>query len=612
MHLYSRTGISRFRTAQEIDALASPVALLSWLSGASAQGVRAMSVRLGEILVKESLITQEQLQKALDFQRQHGGKLGSCLTKLGFISDDDITSVLSRQYGVPSINLKYYEIDPTVIKLIPQDTAVRYQVIPLSRVGSTLTIAMTDPTNVFAMDDIKFMTGFNVEPVVASESAIAEAIGRFYGAVESDEELSRVMKDLTGADEDLELAAEEQEMDAATLEKAAEEAPIIKLVNLILTDAVKRGASDIHIEPYETELRVRFRIDGVLQQVMNPPLKLKDAITSRLKIMSKLDISEKRLPQDGRIMIKYRQDGKRKDLDFRVSTVPTIHGEKIVLRLLDKENLRLDMTKLGFEPESLKKFERNILRPYGMVLVTGPTGSGKTNTLYSSVARLNTVETNIMTAEDPVEFQLPGVNQVQMKEQIGLNFAAALRAFLRQDPNIILVGEVRDFETAEIAVKAALTGHLVLSTLHTNDAPSTISRLMNMGIEPFLVATSVNLICAQRLVRRICSNCKEQIDVPEQALIDAGFTSEEAKTAKIYHGKGCSVCNKGGYKGRTGLYEVMEINDELRELILVGASALELKKKALEQGMLTLRRSGLTKVMAGQTTLEEVLRETVL
>ncbi len=448
--------------------------------------------------------------------------------------------------------------------------------------------------------------------VIQAGPDIAKASGRVYGADESDEELTRVMKDLTGADEDLELAAEEQEIDAATLEKAAEEAPIIKLVNLILTDAVKRGASDIHIEPYETELRVRFRIDGVLQQVMNPPLKLRDAITSRLKIMSKLDISEKRLPQDGRIMIKYRQDGKRKDLDFRVSTVPTIHGEKLVLRLLDKENLRLDMTKLGFEPESLKKFERNILRPYGMVLVTGPTGSGKTNTLYSSVARLNTLETNIMTAEDPVEFQLQGVNQVQMKEQIGLNFAAALRAFLRQDPNIILVGEIRDFETAEIAVKAALTGHLVLSTLHTNDAPSTISRLMNMGIEPFLVATSVNLICAQRLVRRVCQNCKEQLDVPEQALIDAGFTPEEAKTAKIYHGKGCSACNKGGYKGRTGLYEVMEINDELRELILVGASALELKKKALEQGMFTLRRSGLVKVMAGMTTLEEVLRETVL
>jgi type IV pilus assembly protein PilB len=572
-----------------------------------------MSVRLGEILVKEALITQDQLQKALEFQRSNGGKLGSCLTKMGFITDDDITGVLSRQYGVPSINLKFYEIDPTVIKLIPQDTASRYQVIPLSRVGSVLTIAMTDPTNVFAMDDIKFMTGFNVEPVVASESAIGEAISRFYGGGEGNhEELSKMMKDLAMDDQELELAADEAEMDTATLERAAEEAPIIKLVNLILTDSVKRGASDIHIEPYELEMRVRFRIDGVLQTVMSPPLRLKDAITSRLKIMAKLDIAEKRLPQDGRIMIKYKADGKKKELDFRVSTVPTLYGEKIVLRLLDKENLRLDMTKLGFEQESLTKFQRNILKPYGMVLVTGPTGSGKTNTLYSSVAQLNQVDTNIMTAEDPVEFQLAGINQVQMKEQIGLNFAAALRAFLRQDPNIILVGEIRDFETAEIAVKAALTGHLVLSTLHTNDAPSTISRLMNMGIEPFLVATSVNLICAQRLVRRICSNCKTELEVPEQALIDAGYTPEEVKTVKIYHGKGCSTCNKGGYKGRTGLYEVMEINDELRELILVGASALELKKKAIEQGMITLRRSGLIKVSLGHTTMEEVLRETVL
>src|SRR6267143_1953286 len=404
-----------------------------------------MSVRLGEILVKESLITQDQLQKALEFQRANGGKLGSCLTKMGFITDDDITGVLSRQYRVPSINLKYYEIDPNVIKLIPQDTASRYQVIPLSRVGSVLTIAMTDPTNVFAMDDIKFMTGFNVEPVVASESAIGDAITRFYGGSSTNqEEISNLMKDLVDEDNELELAAEESELDTATLEKAAEEAPIIKLVNLILTDSVKRGASDIHIEPYELEMRVRFRVDGQLQTVMTPPLRLKDAITSRLKIMAKLDIAEKRLPQDGRIMIK-----------------------------------------LGFEAESLKKFERNILKPYGMVLVTGPTGSGKTNTLYSSVATLNTVDTNIMTAEDPVEFQLAGINQVQMKEQIGLNFAAALRAFLRQDPNIILVGEIRDFETAEIGVKAALTGHLVLSTLHTNDAPSTISRLMNMGIEPF-------------------------------------------------------------------------------------------------------------------------------
>src|SRR6266478_5491235 len=391
-----------------------------------------MSVRLGEILVKESLITQDQLQKALEFQRANGGKLGSCLTKMGFITDDDITGVLSRQYGVPSINLKFYEIDPNVIKLIPQDTALRYQVIPLSRVGSVLTIAMTDPTNVFAMDDIKFMTGFNVEPVVASESAIGDAIVRFYGGTTNNqEEISNLMKDLVDEDNELELAAEESELDTATLEKAAEEAPIIKLVNLILTDSVKRGASDIHIELYELEMRVRFRVDGQLSTVMTPPLRLKDAITSRLKI-------------------KYKADGKKKELDFRVSTVPTLYGEKVVMRLLDKENLRLDMTKLGFEAESLKKFERNILKPYGMVLVTGPTGSGKTNTLYSSVATLNTVDTNIMTAEDPVEFQLAGINQVQMKEQIGLNFAAALRAFLRQDPNIILVGEIRDFETAEI------------------------------------------------------------------------------------------------------------------------------------------------------------------
>jgi type IV pilus assembly protein PilB len=572
-----------------------------------------MSSRLGEILVKESLITSDQLRKAQDYQKQHGGRLGTSLMKLGFVSDDEISQVLSRQYGVPSINLKYYEVDANVIRLIPQETALRYQVVPLSRVGATLTIAMTDPTNVFAMDDIKFMTGFNVEPVVASETDINEAIGKFYGEASSVEELSKVMKDLAAEEaEGLELAAEEAELDAAALEKAAEEAPIIKLVNLILTDAVKRGASDIHLEPYDKELRVRLRIDGILQTVMTPPLKLKDAMTSRVKIMSKLDISEKRLPQDGRIMLKYVRDGKKKELDFRVSTVPTLFGEKIVMRLLDKENLRLDMTKLGFEPESLEKFERAILKPYGMVLVTGPTGSGKTNTLYSSVSRLNKPETNIMTAEDPVEFQLPGINQVQMKDQIGLNFATALRAFLRQDPNIILVGEIRDFETAEIAVKAALTGHLVLSTLHTNDAPSTISRLMNMGIEPFLVATSVNLFGAQRLIRRICTGCKEAMEIPQQTLLDAGFSPEEAKTLTIYQGKGCQTCNNTGYKGRVALYEIMEMNDELRELVLVGASALELKKKALDQGMITLRKSGLIKVAAGLTTLEEVLRETIL
>src|SRR5579872_1582738 len=570
-----------------------------------------MSQRLGDLLVREKVINNDQLEKALKAQKETGGRLGSVLVKLGFLSDEEVTNFLSRQYGVPAINLQFFEIDPNVVKLIPHETARKHQILPLSRVGASLTIAMVDPTNVFAMDDIKFMTGFNIEPVVASESSIMERIDRAYATPEDEaENLDDIMASM-GDEADVELQAEAEELATSDLEKSAEEAPIVKLVNLILTDAVKRGASDIHIEPYEKEYRVRFRIDGQLQNIMQPPLKLKDAITSRIKIMSKLDISEKRLPQDGRIMIKYLKDGKKKELDFRVSTVPTLFGEKIVMRLLDKENLRLDMTKLGFEQESLEKFAKAILRPYGMVLVTGPTGSGKTNTLYSSVAKLNTPETNIMTAEDPVEFQLAGINQVQMKEQIGLNFASALRAFLRQDPNIILVGEIRDFETAEIAVKAALTGHLVLSTLHTNDAPSTITRLMNMGIEPFLVATSVNLICAQRLVRRICKECAEVVEVPQQTLIEEGYSPEEAKTVKIMKGKGCGVCNNTGYKGRAGLYEVMEVDDEIRELVLVGASAVELKKKAIERGMITLRRSGLIKVAAGVTTLEEVARETI-
>jgi type IV pilus assembly protein PilB len=571
-----------------------------------------MSQRLGDLLVKEKVITQEQLEQATKLQKESHSRLASALVKLGFLSDEDVTNFLSRQYGVPAINLSYFEIDPAVVKLIPFETAKRYQILPLSRVGASLTIAMVDPTNVFAMDDIKFMTGFNIEPVVASESSILAGIDKAYGT-SKEEELESVMQSMNEAGEgtDIEVQNEEQELELRELEKAADEAPIVKLVNLVLTDAVKRGASDIHMEPYEKEFRVRFRIDGVLQLIMNPPLKLKDAITSRLKIMAKLDISEKRLPQDGRIMLKMQIGGKKKQLDFRVSTLPTLWGEKIVLRLLDKENLRLDMTKLGFEPESLVKFEKAILKPYGMVLVTGPTGSGKTNTLYSSISQLNQPDTNIMTAEDPVEFQLGGVNQVQMKEQIGLNFATALRAFLRQDPNIILVGEIRDFETAEIAIKAALTGHLVLSTLHTNGAPETITRLMNMGIEPFLVATSVHLICAQRLVRRICKDCAEPVEVPPQALIDEGYTPEESKTVQIMKGKGCVTCNKTGYKGRTGLYEVMEVDDEIRELVLVGASAVELKKKAIERGMITLRRSGLIKVAAGWTTLEEVARETI-
>ncbi|MCL5005241.1 MAG: type IV-A pilus assembly ATPase PilB [Acidobacteria bacterium] len=573
--------------------------------------------KLGELLIKEKLITPAQLQEALDHQRANGGRLGSSLVRLGVLTEDEITSVLSRQYGIPSINLAYFEVDPSVIKLIPIETALKYQVLPLSRVGSSLTLAMVDPTNVFAMDDIKFMTGFNIEPVVASESAITEAITKHYGSIE-ERERKREIEDLVnfideGQTDSIELEAEDEStLNLAALEKAAEEAPVIKLVNYILTDAVKRGASDIHLEPYEKEYRIRYRVDGVLETVMQPPVKLRDAIISRIKIMAKLDISEKRLPQDGRIMIRMMHKGKKKQLDFRVSVLPTLHGEKVVMRLLDKESLRLDMTMLGFEPESLEKFQAAIFKPYGMVLVTGPTGSGKTNTLYSSIAQLNKPDINIMTAEDPVEFQLPGINQVQMKEQIGLNFAMALRSFLRQDPNIIMVGEIRDFETAEIAIKAALTGHLVLSTLHTNDAPVTISRLMNMGIEPFLVATSVHLICAQRLTRRICQECKVEREVSPQVLADAGFTREEVKKAKVYRGAGCSACNNKGYKGRIGLYEVLEVTDELRELILVGASALELRKKAIEQGMISLRRSGLLKVMAGLTTLEEVIRETML
>jgi type IV pilus assembly protein PilB len=584
-----------------------------------------MAVRIGELLLKEKRITPDQLQEALNYQKANGGKLGYNLVKMGFVKDEELTALLSKQYGVPSINLSQFEIDPAVIKLIPAETAQKYQIVPLSRSGATLTIAMTDPTNVFAMDDIKFMTGYNVEPVVASETAVAEAIARYYAAAvkaasggtttaggsalemaaKSIEEMS-----ISGAD-DVEVLDDLEEISAESLEKQGGEAPVIKLVNVVLMSAIQKGASDIHIEPYEKEFRVRYRIDGILYNIMAPPMKMRDAITSRIKIMSKLDIAEKRLPQDGRIKIRFADNGKSKDIDFRVSCLPTLFGEKIVMRLLDKDKLMLDMTKLGFESESLARFEVAIGKPWGMVLVTGPTGSGKTNTLYSSLAKINTPETNIMTAEDPVEFNLPGINQVQVRENIGLNFAAALRSFLRQDPNIILVGEIRDFETAEIAVKASLTGHLVLSTLHTNDAPSTINRLMNMGIEPFLVASSVNLICAQRLVRRICANCKTDHPTPAQALVQAGFSAEDAKTVVPKKGNGCEKCNNTGYKGRVGLYEVMEVTEELRELILVGASGLELRRKAIEEGMLTLRMSGLRKVKDGLTTIEEVARETV-
>jgi type IV pilus assembly protein PilB len=554
---------------------------------------------------------------ALKHQRQHGGRLGSILINLGFVDDDDITSVLSRQYGVPSINLAYFEIDPSVIKLIPVETAQKYLVVPLSRVGSTLTIATADPTNVFAMDDIKFMTGFNVEPVVASEASIQDALEKYYGtphAIELKKVYQEIANDKDKESFELDLEASgdsEQEISVDELQRSSEEAPIIKLVNLVLSDSIKKGASDIHIEPYEKDFRVRFRIDGILYNMMNPPLRLRDAITSRIKIMGKMDISEKRLPQDGRIKIRTSFDGKRKDIDYRVSTLPTLFGEKIVMRILDRDTLPLDMSKLGLEEISLKRIETGILKPYGMVLVTGPTGSGKTSTLYSALNRLNTPEINIMTAEDPVEYNFRGINQVQIKEGIGLTFAAALRSFLRQDPNIILVGEIRDFETTEIAIKAALTGHLVLSSVHTNDAPSTITRLLNMGIEPFLVATSVHLICAQRLIRKICGECKVEVKTPLQALIDFGFAAEDAKSVQTFKGEGCRTCSGTGYKGRLGLYEVMEISEDIQELILVGASAREIKRKAVEEGMLTLRSSGLAKIKAGLTTLDEVMRETL-
>ena len=570
-----------------------------------------MQEKLGEALIKAGRIDKGKLQQALQYQKEQGGRLGSALVSLNFLSESELVQFLSKHFGVPSVDLSNMEIDEGVIKIIPADIARKYTVLPVTKAGAKVTLAMIDPSNVFAMDDIKFMTGYQVQPVLASESAIRLAIDKYYGSTHA-VELKKVMDDLSEeADSDLEVLEEDEELDLASLEEESETAPVVKLVNLILTDAIKRGASDIHIEPYEKEYRVRYRIDGILYPVMNPPLKLREAITSRAKIMAKLDIAEKRLPQDGRIKIRTRIGGKPKNLDYRVSVLPTLFGEKIVMRLLDKDNLMLDLTRLGFEAEPLRKFEQAILKPYGMVLVTGPTGSGKTNTLYSAMQRVNTPEVNIMTAEDPVEFNIAGINQVQMKEQIGLNFAATLRSFLRQDPNIILVGEIRDFETAEVAIKAAMTGHLVLSTLHTNDAPSAVSRLMNMGIEPFLVATSVHLVVAQRLVRRICSFCKEPVDVPPAALINAGFREQEVRSLRLFRGTGCDRCNKTGYKGRVGLYEVMEIGDELREMILSGASAYELRQRAIELGMISLRGSGLQKIRGGMTTIEEVIRETV-
>jgi type IV pilus assembly protein PilB len=560
-----------------------------------------LNERIGELLVKQNLLTTEQLRKAREEAKSQGHRLGAQITKLGFLQENQLSEFVAKQYGVPDINLDEFDIDPAVIQLIPEEVAQKHSVVPVNRAGSTLILATADPSNIFAIDDIKFLTGYNVEVVVASEEQIKRAIDRYY-------DKASALDDIMGNfdDSDMEVVAGDEDVDVSALAKESEDAPVVKLVNLILTDAVKRSASDIHIEPYEKEFRVRYRIDGVLYEVMKPPLKLKSAITSRIKIMSELDIAERRLPQDGRIKLKM---GRGREMDYRVSVLPTLFGEKTVMRLLDKSNLQLDMTKLGFEQAQLDVFLHAIHQPFGMVLVTGPTGSGKTTTLYSALSELNKISENISTAEDPVEFNLMGINQVQMHDDIGLNFAAALRSFLRQDPDIIMVGEIRDFETAEIAVKAALTGHMVLSTLHTNDAPSTINRLLNMGIEPFLVASSVNAIVAQRLARRVCGECREQdVETLKEAMLAAGLSEEEARATKPMKGRGCSNCSNTGYRGRVALYEVMRVGEELKEFILNGASATEIKREAIRLGMLTLRRSALNKFMEGVTTLSEVHR----
>ena len=560
-----------------------------------------MNERIGELLVKENLLSPEQLRKARDEARTGGGRLGAQITKLGFLEESELSDFVAKQYGVPGIDLDEFEVDPAVIQLIPEEVALKHTVLPVNRAGSTLILATADPSNIFAIDDIKFLTGYNIEVVVASEEAIKRAVDRFYDQTSS---LDDVMADFD--DSDLEVIQDDEDLDIGELARESEDAPVVKLVNLILTDAIKKIASDIHIEPYEKEFRVRYRIDGVLYEVMKPPMKLKNAITSRVKIMSELDIAERRLPQDGRIKLKL---GRGREMDYRVSVLPTLFGEKTVLRLLDKSNLQLDMTKLGFESEQLEVFKNSIHQPYGMVLVTGPTGSGKTTTLYSALSELNKTSENISTAEDPVEYNLAGINQVQMHEDIGLNFAASLRSFLRQDPDIIMVGEVRDFETAEIAVKAALTGHMVLSTLHTNDAPSTINRLLNMGIEPFLVSSSVNCIVAQRLARRVCEECTEpDPETRVDELVRAGMEEIKANDVTPYRGRGCRTCSETGFKGRVALYEVMPIGDELKEFVLNGASATELKREAIRLGMVTLRQSALHKLAEGITTMNEVFR----
>jgi type IV pilus assembly protein PilB len=558
--------------------------------------------RLGEILLREGLVTRDQLAQALTEQKNTKHRLGYVLVKLGLVQELEITKVLARQYRMPAVDLTRFEVDPKIIKLVPADMATKSVVLPLKREGRTLTVAMADPTDLGLLEDLKFITRFDLFPVIAGEYTLRNLIEKYYEA--SDQQLQSILKDMEETGEDVEVV--EAEEDEAVTQAQIDDAPVVKLINGLLTDAVRRGASDIHIEPFEHEIRVRYRIDGALLEIMRPPLKMKAALTSRVKILSQLNIAERRVPQDGRLKLKM---GSRV-IDFRVSTLPVLFGEKIVLRILDKGNLTLDLTKFGFEPKAEKDLMKAILNPYGMVLVTGPTGSGKTTTLYSALSRINTPEVNIMTAEDPVEYNLMGINQVLVRTEIGLTFAAALKAFLRQDPNIIMIGEVRDLETGGIAIKAALTGHLVLSTLHTNDAPSTITRMIDMGIEAFNVASAVNLVVAQRLIRRICKDCKGVHQYTDPELAALGTDLEKLKALTFMKGSGCDTCSGTGYKGRAGLYEVMALSPELRRMILRGASVAEIRDQAVVEGMLTLRMDGMKKIERGVTTLEEVVKET--
>ena len=572
-----------------------------------------MGSNLGELLVREKILTAEQLRSALEYQKKNEVPLSSAFISLGYVSAGDMAQALSRLLGYPFIDLDQFEVYPEVVSLIQLETAKKYMVLPIHRIRAFLTLAMVDPTDLDIIEDIKFRTGLNIQPVIASETALMQGISKYYG--ESHEMKAKEILEEIELNDDSKVSIIEDIKDDYDVEEAGQsagEAPVITLVNKIFIEAIKKGASDVHFEPYETSFRIRYRIDGTLYEMMNLPMKYKNPVVSRVKILSMLDIAEKRLPQDGRIKMKVKLDkGGRKEVDMRISVMPTIFGEKIVSRILDREMLKLDMTMLGFEPESLDVFKKSIIKPWGIILVTGPTGSGKTNTLYSAISNLNSLEKNILTAEDPVEFYFPGINQVAIKEEISLDFPTVLRAFLRQDPDIMLVGEMRDPATVDIAIKAALTGHLVFSTIHTNDAASTFQRLINMGVEPFLIADSLLLVVAQRLVRRICKKCAEVHVVPMPALVELGFSKEDAETVKPMKGKGCNLCNNTGYRGRTGLFEVMDVTQEIRDMILRRAQSHDVKRKALEQGMLSLRKSGLAKIKLGITSVDEVVRETM-